>query len=145
MTIYSKQIWRWVVRLLLVLGVIFLVTFQNHGQSTSYNPSLLLQEPDKQLHFGAGMIVSSLGYTWSYNKHQDKKRAMLTGLCTAFASGVLKELYDGGIRGGYVDHRDIFATTLGGITMSITIPLFQPKKVRYRKLNKVIGGYDYDK
>ena len=145
MTIYSKQIWRWVVRLLLVLGVIFLVTFQNHGQSTSYNPSLLLQEPDKQLHFGAGMIMSSLGYTWSYNKHQDKKRAMITGLCTAFAAGVMKELFDGGIQGEYVDHRDIFATTLGGLTMSLTIPLFQPKKVRYRKLNKVIGGYDYEK
>ena len=32
---------------------------------------------------------------------------MITGLCTAFAAGVMKELYDGGIRGGYVDHRDI--------------------------------------
>ena len=104
----------------------------------------ILTEHDKQLHFGAGAIVSTLGYTWSYNKHQDMKRAMITGLCTAFASGVLKELYDGGIRGGYVDHRDIFATTLGGLTMSLTIPLFQPKKVRYRKLNKVIGGYDYE-
>ena len=141
MTIYSKQIWSWVVRLLLILGVIFLVTFQNHGQSTSYNPTILLQEPDKQLHFGAGMIMSSLGYTWSYNKHQDKKRAMITGLCTAFASGVHKELFDGGIQGGYVDHRDIYATTLGGITMSITIPLFQPKRIRYRQLDKEIGGY----
>ena len=53
----------------------------------------------------------------------------------------MKELYDGGIRGGYVDHRDIFATTLGGITMSITIPLFQPKRIRYRQLDKEIGGY----
>ena len=105
----------------------------------------ILQEPDKQLHFGAGMITSALGYTWSYNKHQDKKRAMITGVCTAFAAGVAKELFDGGIRGGYVDHRDILATTMGGITMSVTIPLFQPKKKRYRKLDKWNGGYDYDK
>ena len=55
------------------------------------------------------------------------------------------ELFDGGIRGGYVDHRDILATTMGGITMSVTIPLFQPKKKRYRKLDKWNGGYDYDK
>ena len=75
MTIYSKQIWSWVVRLLLLLSIIFLVTFQNHGQSTSYNPTILLQESDKQLHFGAGMIMSSLGYTWSYNEHQ----AIVTG------------------------------------------------------------------
>ena len=104
----------------------------------------ILTEHDKQLHFGAGMITSALGYTWSYNKHQNKKRAMITGLCTAFAAGVAKELFDGGVMGGYVDHRDILATTMGGITMSVTIPLFQPKKRRYRKLDKWNGGYDYD-
>ena len=43
-------------------------------RSNSYNPTKLLKEQDKQLHYGAGMIVSTLGYTWSYNKHQDKKR-----------------------------------------------------------------------
>ena len=96
---------------------------------------------DKQLHFGAGMITSALGYTWSYNKHQDKKRAMITGICTSFAAGVAKELFDGGIMGGYVDHRDILATTMGGLTMSVTIPLFQPKKKRYRQLDKWKGGY----
>ena len=37
----------------------------------------ILTEHDKQLHFGAGMITSALGYTWSYNKHQNKKRAMI--------------------------------------------------------------------
>ena len=37
----------------------------------------ILTEHDKQLHFGAGMITSALGYTWSYNKHQNKKRAKL--------------------------------------------------------------------
>ncbi len=132
-----KHIRNWIVRLILILGITFLMTSENHGQH------FILQEPDKQLHFGAGMITSALGYTWSYNKHQNKKRAMITGLCTAFAAGVMKELYDGGIRGGYVDHRDILATTMGGITMSVTIPLFQPKKRRYRKLDKWNGGYDY--
>ena len=133
-----KHIRNWIVRLILIIGITFLMTSENHGQQ------FILQEPDKQLHFGAGMITSALGYTWSYNKHQNKKRAMITGLCTAFAAGVMKELYDGGIRGGYVDHRDILATTMGGITMSVTIPLFQPKKRRYRKLDKWNGGYDYD-
>ena len=143
MTIYSKQIWSWVVRLLLLLSIILLVTFQGQGQINSYNPYTLLQEQDKQMHFGAGMIMSSLGYTWSYNKHQDKKRAMITGICTAFAVGVSKELFDGGIQNEYVDPRDIWATTLGGITLSLTIPLFQPKKIRYRELDKVNGGYKY--
>ena len=55
-----------------------------------------------------------------------------------------KELFDGGVQNEYVDPRDILATTLGGFSMSLTIPLFQPKKRRYRKLDKWNGGYDYD-
>jgi putative lipoprotein len=119
----------------IVVVILLLIYLPIHGQQ------FILQEHDKQLHFGAGMITSALGYTWSYNKHQDKKRAMITGICTSFAAGVAKELFDGGIMGGYVDHRDILATTMGGLTMSVTIPLFQPKKKRYRQLDKWKGGY----
>ena len=142
--VIPKKIWSWTLRLFLILSTVFLMTYENHGQSNSYNPTILLKEQDKQLHFGAGMIVSTLGYTWSYNKHQDKKRAMIAGVCTAFAVGVAKELFDGGVQNEYVDPRDIWATTLGGFSMSLTIPLFQPKKRRYRKLDKWNGGYDYD-
>jgi len=144
MTIYSKQIWSWVVRLLLLLSIIFLVTFQGQGQINSYNPYTLLQEQDKQMHFGAGMIMSSLGYTWSYNKHQDKKRAIITGVCTAFAAGVMKEMYDATF-GGYVEHGDVLATTLGGITITATIPLFGnrkkygPKKYKKPKSKRKCG------
>ena len=86
------------------------------------------EENDKQLHFAAGSIIGASGYVWSYQKHQDKKRAMVTGICLAFAAGVVKEMYDGQIKGGYVELDDIAATTLGGITWSLTIPLFQPTK-----------------
>jgi uncharacterized protein YfiM (DUF2279 family) len=86
------------------------------------------EENDKQLHFAAGSIIGASGYAWSYQKHQDKKRAMVTGICLAFAAGVVKEMYDGQIKGGYVELDDIAATTLGGITWSLTIPLFQPTK-----------------
>lgn len=86
------------------------------------------EENDKQLHFAAGSVVGAAGYIWSYNQHQDKKRAMITGICLAFAAGVMKEMYDGQIKGGYVELEDIAATTLGGITWSLTIPLFQPTR-----------------
>ena len=86
------------------------------------------KEKDKQLHFAAGSIIGTSGYIWSYQKHHDKKRAMITGVCLAFAAGVIKEMYDGQIKGGYVELEDIAATTLGGITWSLTIPLFQPTK-----------------
>ena len=88
------------------------------------------------LHFAAGNIAGAAGYVWSYNKHQDKKRAIITGVCTAFAAGVMKEMYDATF-GGYVEHGDVLATTLGGITISATIPLFENKKrygpKKYRK------------
>ena len=108
--------------------------------------SQMYKEQDKQLHFAAGNIAGAAGYIYSYNKHQDKKRAMITGICTAFAAGVAKELFDGAIMNGYVEHKDILATTLGGITISTTIPLFQKKmKKRYRQLDKWNGGYLYQK
>ena len=89
--------------------------------------SQLYTEKDKQLHFFAGNISGGLGYHLSYEKHQDKQRALITGIATAFASGVLKEMFDAS-RGGYVDLDDVLATTLGGITITTTIPLFQNKK-----------------
>ena len=111
---------------LVIISILFSINL--YGQST-YNPFVLLKENDKQLHFSAGMVTSALGYTWSYNKHRDKKRAMITGLCTSLVAGITKELLDN-VRGGDFDERDIFATTLGGVSMSVTIPLFQPKKKR---------------
>ncbi len=101
--------------------------------STSHSQFLL--EEDKQLHFAAGNITGAAGYFWSYNKHQDKKRAMITGICTAFAAGVIKEMYDGQIKGGYVDLEDIAATTLGGITINVSIPLFIPQR-KYAKIKQ---------
>tara|TARA_B100000214_G_C23876752_1_gene585309 strand:- start:602 stop:970 length:369 start_codon:yes stop_codon:yes gene_type:complete len=89
--------------------------------------SQLYTEKDKQLHFFAGNISGGIGYHFSYKKHQDKKRAIITGICTAFAAGVMKEMFDAS-RGGYVEHADILATTLGGFTITTTIPLFQNKK-----------------
>ena len=97
---------------------------------------------DKKLHFAAGNIAGAAGYFYSYNKHKDKKRAMIAGVCTAFAAGVMKEMFDAST-GGYVEHGDVLVTTLGGITISATIPLFNKKK-KYRRLDKVKGGYKYD-
>lgn len=101
-----------------------------------------VEQKDKHLHFAAGNIAGAVGYAWSFKKHQDKKRAQVTGICTAFAVGVLKEWYDAN-QGGYVEHADVAATTLGGITMSFTIPLFRRKKTNYRQLDTINGGYKY--
>jgi|TARA_R100000030_G_scaffold93654_1_gene79958 uncharacterized protein YfiM (DUF2279 family) len=102
-----------------------------------------IQQDDKKLHFLAGNITGATGYIISYKKYNNKKRALITGICTAFTAGVAKELYDSAIVGGKIDPEDILATTLGGITINLTIPLFQKKKTRYRQLDKKIGGYYY--
>lgn len=107
-----------------------------------FQAQTFFQQEDKQLHFAAGSVIGATGYILSYNKHQDKKRAMITGICAAFAAGVAKEWLDAN-QGGYVEHEDVLATTLGGITFSLTIPLFQRKRIRYRQLDKINGGYKY--
>ena len=104
--------------------------------------SQIYTERGKQLHFFAGTISGSLGYSYFYNKTQNKKSAIIAGICTSFMAGVSKELYDSAIMGNKMDPKDLLATTLGGITVSVTIPLFQKKK-RYRRLDKVNGGYWY--
>ena len=42
-------------------------------------------------------------------------------------AGIAKETFDN-TRGGDFDERDILATTLGGIAVSVTIPLFRKKR-----------------
>ena len=104
----------------------FFIPFFINGQT-------FVEQKDKQLHFMAGNVAGALGYMKSYEKHGDVKRAMITGVCLAFAAGVMKEMYDAS-QGGYIEHGDVLATTLGGITINLTLPIFTERKVyRQRK------------
>ena len=78
----------------------------------------------------AGNVSGALGYMKSYDKHGDVARAMITGVCLAFASGIMKEMHDAS-QGGYIDPEDILATTLGGITINLTLPIFTETKKLY--------------
>ena len=115
---------------LLIPTLIFGQSFQDFSFSS------FIQEEDKQLHFAAGNIAGAAGYIWSYRNHHDRKRAMITGICVAFAAGVMKEMYDSSIKGNYVDFEDLAATTLGGITINVTLPLFEKKVNRRKKYRK---------
>ena len=100
---------------------------------------------DKKLHFAAGNVIGAGGFMYSYNKHYNKKRALVNGICIAFGAGVLKEIYDGE-NDGYVEHDDILATTLGGITTVVLLYIFKKeKKTNYKRLDKILGGYYYEK
>ena len=103
-------------------------------------------QEDKKLHYGAGSVIGVAGYVYSYNKHQDKKRAMINGVCLSFAAGVMKEVYDGEIANGYVELNDVLATTLGGVTFVYIANLLNKKKNKsYKRLDKKLGGYYYEK
>ena len=107
----------------LIHTIIFMFGLSVLGQS------FILQEDDKQLHFAAGSLAGAIGYHWSYQKHKNKTKAIITALCTSVVAGVAKEVYDN-YQGGIFDKRDILATGMGGVFVTFTIPLFQNKKNR---------------
>ena len=92
-------------------------------------------QEDKKLHFGAGVIASATGYTLVWEKTKDKKKAILAGIGTAILAGTVKELLDSKQPGNRFDHKDLTATTLGGISFNLTINLFNKKKKKYVEIN----------
>ena len=100
-------------------------------------------EQDKQLHFLAGGLASSYGYTYVYDKTQDKKKATLAGIGLAILAGTIKETIDSQQKNDKFDVGDLAATTLGGITISVTINLIKNdrknKKSRKRRLGLRLG------
>ena len=90
---------------------------------------------DKKLHFAAGALASTTGYTYVWQKTKDKKKAMLAGIGTAILAGTVKELVDSSQPNNSFDTKDLAATALGGITVSVTINLFNKKKRKYVEIN----------
>jgi len=91
---------------------------------------------DKQMHFAAGTITGSLGYSYIYGKTKDRKKAFIAGVITSIAVGICKETLDSTQPGNKFDLRDLTATTLGGITVGVTINLFDKKKKKRIKKQK---------
>ncbi len=85
-------------------------------------------EQDKQLHFLAGGLASSYGYTYIYDKTKNKTKATFAGIGLAILAGTIKETIDSRQPRNKFDPKDLAATTLGGITVSVTINLFNRKK-----------------
>ena len=100
-------------------------------------------EQDKQMHFMAGSLASGFGYTYVFEKTQNKKKATLAGIGLAILAGTIKETIDSHQRNDKFDIGDLAATTLGGITISVTINLIKndrnTKKIRKRRLGLSLG------
>lgn len=112
--------------------ILLIVSTSMFGQLYQ-NGKFILTEPDKQKHFIAGIVISGLSYELGLKKFKDKKKAAAFALGMSLAAGIAKESYDNW-KGfpSYFDDRDILATMMGSVT--ITIPLFalQKPKKRYK-------------
>jgi len=93
----------------------------------------LLTEEDKQMHFAAGAITSTLVYDYVYRKTESKKKAVVYSIASSIVLGSLKELVDSRQKGNKFDTRDLLATTYGGITFGITFNILTKKKKRLPK------------
>ena len=87
----------------------------------------LMTEKDKQMHFTAGAIVSTVTYGVVYNKTKSRKKALLYSIISSVAVGALKELADSRKSDNKFDTRDLLATTYGGISIGVILNLVSRK------------------
>ena len=101
------------------------------GQFYQYG-EFILTEKDKQKHYTAGKIISAVGYEWGLRKFENRNKAALFAIGLGLTAGIAKESFDNWRPPNYFDERDVLATFMGSV--SITIPLYflhKPKK-RYK-------------
>jgi len=85
---------------------------------------------DKKKHYAAGVITSAVSYEFIYKLTKNKKKARIGSIISTILVGSLKETLDSTQPGNRFDHKDLLATTLGGISVNITIKLFDKNKKR---------------
>lgn len=107
-----------------------MVSVSMHGQLYQ-NGKFILTEPDKQLHFAAGAIATTVGYEWALKKYGDKKKAFFIGLGLGLTAGIAKESFDNWRPGNYFDERDVVATFMGSLSVTIPLTIFRKPKVKY--------------
>ena len=87
-------------------------------------------QKDKQKHFIAGSTISGLTYVFAKKKLQDPNKALLCGIGAGLLAGVAKETLDASQPGNRFDGKDLLATALGSVSISLTINLFDKKRNR---------------
>jgi len=83
---------------------------------------------DKYKHYFAGVATSGVAYRYVYEKTKNKNKALIYSIGAAIIVGALKETVDSTQKGNKFDPEDLLATTLGGLTVGITIKLFDNDK-----------------
>jgi uncharacterized protein YfiM (DUF2279 family) len=81
-------------------------------------------QEDKVKHFVAGAAVGSISYAITYHETQSKTKALIASVLMATLAGATKELYDNRKGGTGFNNADLGATALGGVTVGLTINIF---------------------
>lgn len=91
-------------------------------------------ENDKALHFAAGAVIGGMG-GWAASELSDKNDAWIIAgaVGTSLLAGVIKESMDAGKEDNSWDNGDIGATVLGGLTVGVTISIFNGKSKKKKK------------
>lgn len=89
-------------------------------------------QEDKKKHFIAGSTISGLTYMLTKKKLKDPNKALLCSIGAGILAGVAKETLDSRQPGNVFDAKDLLATSLGSISISLTINLFD-KKIKNKK------------
>ena len=76
---------------------------------------------DKQLHAAGSYVISSTVAAIVYNKTNNKRRALLSGLGVSLLVGAGKEIYD--IKNGDSNWDDMLANTIGATLGVVTIKI----------------------
>jgi len=88
---------------------------------------------DEKIHLAAGALISATTYTLVYTSTKNKKKAFWYSIGSTTLVGVLKEVYDNSKDNNRFDSREAVATTIGGLTVSLTLELFVGKKKKKKK------------
>jgi hypothetical protein len=83
---------------------------------------------DGEYHLLAGALISATTYTIVYSTTKNKKKAFWYSIGASTLAGIAKEVYDSTKQYNKFDAGDAFATSLGGLTASVTLNLFVGKR-----------------
>ena len=102
-----------------------------YGQFYQYG-EFILTEKDKQKHYTAGVVISTLGYQYGLHKFKDRRKAALFAIGVGLTAGIAKESFDNWRVGNYFDERDLLATVMGSVSITIPLYLLQKPKIKYK-------------
>jgi len=103
----------------------------SYGQFYEYG-KFILTEKDKQKHYTAGVVISTLGYQYGLHRFKDRKKAALFAIGCGLTAGIAKESLDNWRAGNYFDERDLLATLMGSVSITIPLYIFQKPKKKYQ-------------